>query len=130
VWRVAVGAILNDGRMLPQEWTALFRMAGVAGLSDGVLDHQPRAGGTMRVVAVGAADLAFEDRMSRKAMKLGALILVATETDFRLGELIQHLLFGIVHLMAIRAGEALLLMCTARPVGPRMDASFMAREAR
>ena len=43
-------------------------------------------------------------------MKLGALILVATETDFRLGKLVQHLLFGIVHFMTIRARHALLLM--------------------
>src|SRR5579862_2724065 len=39
VRRVAIGAVLNDGGMLPQEWSALFRMAGVAGLRDGVLDH-------------------------------------------------------------------------------------------
>jgi hypothetical protein len=44
-------------------------------------------------------------------MKLGALILVAAEADFRLGKLIQHLLFGDVHFMTIRARHALLLMC-------------------
>ena len=100
---MAVGAVLNDGCVLPQERSALFRVAGVAGLGNGVLHHQARAGRTMRVVAVGAGDLAIEDRMSREAMKLGALILVATETDFRLGELIHHFLLGIVHLMAVCA---------------------------
>src|ERR1700692_1988717 len=48
--RVAVGAILNDGSMLPQEWTEIFRMAGVTGLSDGVLHHQTRSRGSVRVV--------------------------------------------------------------------------------
>ena len=62
--RVAVGAILNDGGMLPQKWTTLFRMAGVAGLGDGVLNHQPRPRGTVRVVAVRTGDFAFEDGMS------------------------------------------------------------------
>ena len=55
-------------------------------------------------------------------MKLSALILVATEADFRLGELVQHLLFGIVHLMAIRARNAFLLVYTSRPVRPRVNA--------
>jgi len=122
VWIVAVGAVLNDGRVFPQKRSALFRVAGVAGLGDGVLHHQARASRTVRVVAVGAADFAFEDGMPGEAMKLCALILMATEADFRLGKLIQHFLFGVVHLMAIRAGEALLLVCTAGPVGPGMDA--------
>ena len=111
VRRVAVGAVLNDGGMLPQEWAALLGVAGVAGFSDGVLDHQPRSRGSVRVVAVRAGDLAFEDRMPGEAMKLGALVLVATEADFRLSKLVQHLLFGIMHFMAIRAGHALLFVC-------------------
>ena len=64
VRRMAVGAILSDRGMFPQKWAALFRVAGIAGLGDCVLHHQPRSGGTMRVVAVGAGDLAFENRMS------------------------------------------------------------------
>ena len=46
-------------------------------------------------------------------MKLRPLILVATEAHFRLGKLIQHFLLGVVHLMAIRARHALLLMYTS-----------------
>ena len=110
---MAVGAVLNDGRVFPQKRSALFRVAGVAGLGDGVLHHQARASRTVRVVAVGAANFAFEDRMPRKAMKLGALILVATETDFRLGKFVQHLLLRVMHLVTIRARHALLLVCTA-----------------
>ena len=119
---VAVSAILNNGCMLPQERAALFRVAGVAGLRDGVLHHQPRPGGTVRVVAVGAGDFPFEDGMSREAMKLGTLVLMATEAHFRLSELVQHLLVRVVHLMAVCASYALPLMRAARPVCPRMDA--------
>ena len=64
VRRMAVGAVFNDGRVFPQKRSALFRVACVAGLGNGVLHHQARACGTVRVVAVGAANFAFEDRMS------------------------------------------------------------------
>ena len=54
-------------------------------------------------------------------MKLGALILVASETDFRLGKLVQYFLIGVVHLVAIGARNTVGLMRAARPECARKD---------
>ena len=37
---VAVGAVVRHGLMLPEEWTALLRVAGGAGLVDRLLDEE------------------------------------------------------------------------------------------
>jgi hypothetical protein len=55
-------------------------------------------------------------------MKLGALILMAREAHFRLGELVQHFLIGVVDLMAIGARDSVRLMLATRPVRPRKNA--------
>ena len=118
----------TTGACSHKEWTPLFRMAGVAGFGDRVLNHQLRTGGAVRVVAVGAEYFAFEDRMSREAMKLGTLVLMATEADFRLGELVHHLLFGLwVSWQSVHASPCC-LMRAARPVCPRTDASVSWQE--
>src|SRR5450756_1504869 len=52
VRRVAVGAIVGDGGVLPEEGAALLRVAGVAGLVDRVLDEHLRRRRTVRVVTV------------------------------------------------------------------------------
>ena len=54
--------------------------------------------------------------MPREAMKLGALILMALEAYFGLGELVQHLLIWVVRLVAISARHSVRLMLAARPV--------------
>src|SRR5450759_1824823 len=122
VRRVADGAIVSDGRVVPEERTPLLRMTGVAGLVDRILDEHGRAGRTVRVVAVGTRHLrrarqaGHRQRMGRDPMGLGALLLVAGEADVSLGRLAQHFLLGRVDVVTIVAGHALALMLTAGPV--------------
>ena len=40
VGRVAIGAIVRNWRVIPQERTAFFRVAGIAGLIDSLFHHQ------------------------------------------------------------------------------------------
>lgn len=56
---VAVGTVLRDRLMLPQKWTAKFRVAAGARLGDGVLDKLRRRSGTMRRVARCACHCSF-----------------------------------------------------------------------
>ena len=86
--------------MVPQERATLLRMAGVAGFVDVVLDQLLRTGGTMRIVATRAGDLAFFHRMMRELVGVGALLLVAGKADFSLLGLVAHLVFCFVHRVA------------------------------
>ena len=49
--------------MLTDEGATLFHVAGEAGIGDAIALHEFRAGRAMRSVAVGAANLAFKNRM-------------------------------------------------------------------
>src|SRR5450759_2839394 len=124
VRRVAVGAIVNDGSVLPEEGAASLRMAGVAGLVDRILDQQLRAGRTVRVVAVrarhlgGARQAGHRQRVGRDATGLGALRFVAPEADFGLGRLAQHLLVWRMDAVAVGAGHAPAFMLAPGPVRP------------
>ena len=62
---MTVGAIFPDGRMLPQEWAALFGVAGVAGLVHGGSLQEFGPIRTVRVVAAGAIHFPFADRHMR-----------------------------------------------------------------
>ena len=127
--RVTVGAVVNNWRMLPEERTALFRVARIARLIYRFLCQQLRSGGTVRVVAVRTGDLTFKDRMAREAMNLRALVLVAAKADFRLRELAHHLLVWIVRLVAIGTGEPVCFMGTACPQSFWSNLAFVAGEA-
>ena len=82
---VAVGAVLHDRRVLPEEWTAPLRVAGQAVFVHCALDELLWVGRPVRVVTTGAGDLAFAVRHVRRALQLGAPHLVALQTELRLG---------------------------------------------
>src|SRR5471030_281682 len=63
VRHVAVRAVLHRRLVFEQVRAALVCMASPTGLVDCVLLDQTRAGGSMGIVAVGADDLAFLDRV-------------------------------------------------------------------
>ena len=134
VRRVAVGAIVGDGGVLPEEGAALFRVAGVAGLVDRALDEHPRPRRTVRVVTVrtrhlgGARQAGHGQRMGRDATGLGALRLVAGEADVGLGRLAQHLLVRRMKVVAVGAGHAARLVLAAGPVRAREHAALVTLE--
>ena len=68
---VAVQAVFADRRMLEQERSALLGMAFVASVVD-VSVFKSASVAAMRVVAIGADDLAFARRMMRLAVHLRA----------------------------------------------------------
>ena len=59
---VANGAVFSR-LMLADKWATFFHMAGEAGVGNAVALHEFWAGRAMRSVAVGAADLAFKNRV-------------------------------------------------------------------
>ena len=61
-------------------------------------------------------------------MNLGTFGCMATEADFRLRKLVQHLLVRIVGFVAIGTGQPVGLMLTARPVCPRANLGLVTRE--
>src|SRR6185295_10088916 len=74
---VADEAVLLDRRMAPDEGAALLGVAGGAELRDRLgVDHRLRQR-AVRVVAVGAVQLALDDRMVRGFQQLRADLLVA-----------------------------------------------------
>src|SRR5712691_7076553 len=88
---VAVGAALQDGRVLPEEGPTLLRMAGVAGIVERVLLQQRGRHGAVRVVARRARHLALAERHVGIAQLLRALPEVAGPARVhhsRLGELV------------------------------------------
>lgn len=129
VRRMAVSAVVHDGRVLPQEGAAFFGVAGIAGLVYRFLHQQFGSRGSVRIVAVGAGDLAFDDGMARETMNLGAHVLVTAETDFGLSQLVHHFLIRLMRFVAIRTGQAVGFMRAARPIRSRANAGLMAGEA-
>src|ERR1700722_2672120 len=126
---VAVEAVLAHRRVLEQERTALLGVALVAGVVDRGLAQQALGGAAVRVVAIGADDLAFAHRHVRRAIHLRAPVLVALEAGIGLErgleiELHRHLAHDRV---TIGAGKAARLVRPAAPVGA--VASLVAGEA-
>jgi len=97
---VADRAILGDRLMVAHERSAFLHVARVAGFDDAIARQHLFAGGAVRIVAVGADDLAFLDRMVGRAVDLRALLLVAREAHFRLGLLVADPIVLRVNLMA------------------------------
>src|SRR5450759_2193392 len=106
--------------MFEQEGAALLGVTGVAGLVHRVLLDKLRAGRTMRIVAVRTYDLADVDRVGRKLVGFGALLLVASEANLGLRLLGQQCVRRRVHLVAVIAGDLFVLVLAAVPVGARL----------
>ena len=118
VRRVAIEAVLANGRMLKQERTALLRMTLVARLVDRVGLEQRIGQGAMRIVAVVAAHLPFGKRHVRAAIELQADIPVTLGTgivDRRLRHQPLHREFrhGVV---AVAARQIVALVDRSLPV--------------
>ncbi len=101
---VTDGTVFPYGGVLPQERAALLRMALVTCLVDGVLHQLRRAGRAMGVMTVGADYLAFADRMAGTPETLGALVLVALETDIGLSSFCQNRIVQTNRVMAVCTG--------------------------
>jgi len=122
VRRVAIGAVVHNGRMLPKEGPALLRVARVTRLVDRFLDEELGAVGAVHVVTTGTRYFSFENRVPREAMNLGVLGLVALSADLGLGHRVQHFLLYRVRFVTIGAGNSVHFVLAARPVRPSTDA--------
>ncbi len=80
VRRVAIEAVLTNGRMLEQERSTLFRMALIARLVHRIGFEQRAGQCAVRIMAVVAAHLPFRQRHMRAAIELHSDILVTLRT--------------------------------------------------
>src|SRR5690242_4168376 len=87
--RMAVQAVLANRLMFPQYRATLLGVTVVAGLVDREFFQQLRTWRAVRVVAVGADDLALANRVMRELEAVGTLFRVTGEAFLRLGELHQ-----------------------------------------
>ncbi len=129
VRRVAVGAIVDYGGVLPEEGAALLRVTDVAGLIDRALHQETGTGRAVRVMAIGTRHFAFENRVPGEATDLCLLGLVATEADGSLRKLIEHSLCGRVSFVAIITGKTANLVRAARPVRAGQNTRLMTTQA-
>jgi len=115
--------------MFEQEWSALFRVAAVTKLVDAVGLEQRVGGRTVRVVAIDATHLAFQQRHVRALVELSALCLVAGKTSLAdgfprrqsVGRKIRH------RIVAVAAGQIVILVDRAVPENAL--AALMTRDA-
>src|SRR5208282_4038569 len=82
--RMTIAAILRDRRVLPQERTALFRVAGIASLVQRRTRQQRRIQRVVGSMAGGAGHVAVAHRMGREFLEVGAYLLMALVTNHRL----------------------------------------------
>ena len=80
---VAVEAVFPNRRVLEEEGPTLLGVAAVADLVDAIGFEQGVRRRAMRIVAIDAGDLSFQQRHVRAHVKLRALDLVAGESRFR-----------------------------------------------
>src|SRR5262245_16755301 len=113
---VADRAVLLHRRVVAHERPALLHVAGVTGVADRVAHHHRWPDRAVRVVAVGAGDLALTDRVARGPVDVGALILVAGEAHGHLGDLVADRVLCGVDLVACRARGVLGCVHAALPV--------------
>ena len=116
MWIMAIHAVLGDRLVAMYEWAAFFHVAGVTSVVDAVAFQQFRADRTVRIMAVGTGHLALRNWMVRRAVYLGALLLVAGKADFSLGFLVTHFVVFRVNLVAGCARQIAALMRAAFPV--------------
>ena len=79
---VAIGAVFEHRRVLPEEGTAAFGVTAQAVLINGALNKLAGIRRTVRIVATGASHFAFAIRHVRGALQLRATHLVALQTEF------------------------------------------------
>jgi hypothetical protein len=119
--RVARHAALPHGRVLPQEGAALFLVAGVALIVDGVCPDQLLRGRAVRVVARGALESslpAFVAEEVRRALQhRPAYVAVAGEAGLGFALLCEARVLGpgLVNRVAREAAVAARLMLAAAP---------------
>ena len=124
---VAIAAILDHRRMLPNQRATLLGMAREAGLVDGRTDQQPIGIAAVRLVAVGAAHLPLAYRMSRGLHEMRLDIGVAGITRFGLRALVEHRILNRMRVVAVGAGDRVDIM---RAAGPLLaDVTLMALQA-
>ncbi len=124
--RVTVGTVIDDRSVLPKERSAFFCVTGVAGLVHGVLHQERWTGRAVGVVTAGTRHFALDNRVPREAVDLCPLRLVTSETDFRLGQLVEDFLIGRVGLVTIGARHTMHFMLAPGPILPGKDTGFMA----
>jgi len=101
--------------MLPQERSALFRVALKAFLIDGRSIDLFGSDRPVRIVAVGAGDLAFPDRMMAGALNLGPDGAVALETDLPLHRFDEESVIAVMDGVTVCTGQPFGLMGAAVP---------------
>ena len=87
---MTVGAILYSRGMFPEKRAAPFRMAQVTGLINARLFELGRIRGPVRVVTVGAGQLAFFKRHMGRAHQLCSSLEVARATELSLSPRIEE----------------------------------------
>ena len=117
VRRMAIGAVFCHRLVFPQEWAALFSMAGETGFSHCGFLQQLGSGRTVRIVAVRTDDLARIDRVRRYLVGISALLLVTSEAHFGLSFSVAYLIYWRMHLVAIVTRNLVVLVLTTIPVG-------------
>lgn len=116
VGRVAGGAVLLHRGMFPEERAALFGVTLVAGLVEDVgLDVLVR-GRPVRIVTIGATDLALADRVVGELLQVRLDVQVAGDAEIRGVRLGQVCVVAAVDFVATRAAQALALVGTGIPV--------------
>lgn len=114
--RVVAGhTVLRYRGVLPQEGATKFCMAVITGVIDRLAGQQQFGGFTVRVVAATAIHLALPHWVGIRLHGLRPLLLVAIETDFRLGGGCQHrVAFGVAR-VAIGTGDRIVIVRAAVP---------------
>ena len=102
---VTLGTIVLHGFVFEQERAALLGVTLVAGLVGRGLDQHVVALGAVRIVAIGAGDLALADRVTRELVHVRLLVLVTIHADPGLRQAIQDLVVTRVHVVAVAAGN-------------------------
>ena len=135
---VAVGAVLDDRRVLPEKGTAPFRMTRVAIFIDACLFELGRIRASMRIVTVGACHLSFPNRHVRRAHQLGFSLQMTLAANFGLGPFVEERgsvsdlgqLVTVGELLhdgvAVDAGDSPARVRTRFPIG--LNSSLMAGE--
>ena len=124
---VAIEAAFPHRRMLVEEGSALFCMALVTLVIDGVGGDQPLGLSAMRIVAVGADHLSLTERMMRRFHQGCPDLLMAARAKLQLCGLGQQLLVAAMNLVAINTSQLGFVVLT--PVPQSNVASGVARQA-
>ena len=90
MWPVTQGTVLGSGRVLPQKWPALFRMAQKAGFVNGRSLQQEVVIAIVRVVAVTAGHVAESQGMAAWFESIRAFFLMTIEAGLLLCQGIKY----------------------------------------